>query len=522
MMTAGELIPAMRELMPLLRAHVLLSGLSVGTALTIGLPLAVFASDRPRLRGPLLAGAGLLQTVPGLALLALLYPLLLLLGQATGLAIPALGFLPAFIALTLYALLPVMRNGVAAMQEVDPALREAAASLGAGRLQQILMVELPLAGPVILAGIRTATVWTIGTATLATTIGQPSLGNLIFSGLQLEDWRRVLIGCAASAALAILADGLLGAVESGLARGSRRRAWAGVGLIAAGLVVALAPAPARGGRVVVIGAKNFSEQYILASLIEARLRAAGFATERRDDLGSAIAYRATAGGDVDVYVDYAGTLSANVLGRRGRVPVAELSRALAARDGVRVLGGLGFENAYAFAMRRDRAEALGIRTLDDLARAARKLRLASDLEFLSRPEWRAVERVYGMRFAEARPYSPTFMYRALASGAADVISAFSSDGRIAAMDLVTPEDRRGALPGYEALLLMSPGAGRDAAVVAALRPLIGAISVERMRAANLMVDRDADKRSPAEAAGWLGGMIRSSHLHRRALRAATP
>ena len=504
-----EFDAVIRELPALLQAHLLISGCAVLTAIAIGLPLAIWAADNARIRGPLLAVIGLFQTIPGLALLALFYPMLLLLDSVTPLAIPALGFAPALLALSVYALLPIVRNGVAAIRGIDPALVEAANGLGMTRGQRLRLVELPLGAPVILAGIRTATVWTIGTATLATTIGQPSLGNLIFSGLQTEDWQRVLIGCAASACLAIIADGLLALVESGLARRSALRVRIGIGLIAAGLAVALTPmsGAAGGQRMVVIGAKNFSEQYILAAALQSRLEAAGFRTERRDDLGSAIAYRALSAGDIDAYVDYSGTLWTNVLGRRDIPPaprmLAALTATLARRDQVKLLGALGFENAYAFAMRRSRAEALGIRSLDDLATAAPRLRFASDLEFLNRPEWKSVEDHYDLRFLEQRSYSPTFMYRAIAGGSADVLSAFSSDGRIASLNLVTLSDPRGALPSYQAVLLLSPRAARDPRLVAALSPLVGAVSIERMRRANLMVDRDVDKKTPQEAARWL-------------------
>ena len=102
-----------------------------------------------------------------------------------------------------------------------------------------------------------------------------------------------------------------------------------------------------------------------------------------------------------------------------------------------------------------------------------------------------------------RSYSPTFMYRAIADGSADVITAFSSDGRIASLDLVTLTDPRRALPSYDAVLLVAPGRAGEARFLEALRPLLGAFPVERMRQANLMVDRDTDKRTPAEAARWL-------------------
>lgn len=499
---------ALAALPGLLRAHILLSFAALAIAVLAGLPLALWAASHRRARVPLLGAVSLIQTIPALALLALFYPLLLIVDRAAHVALPALGFLPALIALSLYALLPIVRNGVAAREGLDRNVIEAADGVGMTRAQRLRLVELPLGAPVLLAGIRTATVWTIGAATLATTVGQPSLGNLIFSGLQTENWVRVLVGCAAAAALAILADALLALVESGLARSSTRRTLTGLGLLVAGLIASqLSWSQTSAREHVVIGAKNFSEQYILAALLSDRLRAAGYDVEVKEDLGSAVAYRALAAGDVDVYVDYGGTLWANVLQRTDTPPAPALreqvTRQLAQRDRVRVLGSLGFENAYALAMRRQTADRLHVRSLDDLAPVAPGLRLASDIEFLSRPEWRSVASAYGLRFAATRSYSPTFMYRAVADGSADVISAFSSDGRIAALDLVTLADPRHALPSYEALLLVSPKRAQDARFAAALRPLLGAIPIDRMRRANLTVDRDADKKSPAEAARLL-------------------
>lgn len=501
------LADALAALPALMQAHLLLSGAAVLIGVAFGLPLAILSARHARVRTPVLGLAGLVQTIPALALLALFYPALLILGRATGLAIPALGFLPALIALSLYALLPIVRNAVAALQGIDPAVLEAADGLGMTPRQRLTLVELPLGAPVILAGIRTAAVWTIGAATLATTVGQPSLGDLIFSGLQTENWVRVLTGCAAAAALALAVDGLLALVEAGLKRRSKWRIRTGLALLALAIGVAMWPTGARGGETIVVGAKNFSEQYLLASAIERRLQAAGFRTERRDNLGSTVAYQALAAGDIDVYVDYSGTLWANILRRTDTPPADQMRRVLTEelqqRDRVTLLGALGFENAYALAMRRDRSEALGVRSLDDLTRAAPRLRLGADLEFLTRPEWRAVENAYRLRFAAQTSYSPTFMYRAIAGGSADVITAFSSDGRIAALDLVTLGDPRRALPSYDAVLLLAPRHGADSRVGQALQSLIGAIPVDRMRQANLLVDRDSDKRTPAEAARWL-------------------
>jgi len=512
-----RLAAAWRLLPNYLGQHVLLSASALTLGVLISLPLAVAASRNPRLRWMALLSAGLIQTIPSLALLALFYPLLLALSALSrslfGAGFSALGFLPSLLALTLYSMLPILRNATTGILGVDPAAVEAARGVGMTDRQRLTMVELPLAAPVIMAGIRTAAVWTIGTATLSTPVGQTSLGDYIFSGLQTEDWVLVLFGCAAAAGLALIVDQLLGLIESGAALRDRRRIIAGgLGLVV-GTALALAPLVSTSGtgERVVVGAKNFSEQYILSALMSDRLRAAGFNVSQKDDLGSAVAYQAVASGEIDAYVDYSGTLWTNVLKRPDNPPrqvlLARLTEALKARDQVVILGPLGFENAYALAMRRDRAQALGIHSIADLASHAPDLTLGSDLEFLSRPEWAALKAAYGLNFKAEKRFQPTFMYKAVTGGEADVISAFSSDGRIAADDLVVLSDPRQAIPPYDAVILLSPKRAADAKYVAALRPLIGAIPVETMRKANLSVDRDQDKQTPAQAATALAKAI---------------
>ncbi|WP_315762524.1 ABC transporter permease/substrate-binding protein [Sphingomonas sp. Y38-1Y] len=499
---------ALARIPDLIAAHVLLSLSALALATAIALPLAVWTAHRPIASRVALGFAALIQTIPTLALLALFYPLLLL----TKGAVPALGFLPALLALTLYALLPILRNTVTALAGIDPAVAEAADGVGMTRRQKLWWVEAPLAAPVAMAGIRTAAVWTIGAATLSTTVGAEGLGDLIFAGLQTQSWDLVLAGCLASAALALVADLLLAGIERGLAKGRRWQVRASLAAFAAATALALAPLWAAGGAgTVTIGAKGFSEQFILARLIGDRLTAAGYRVRYRDGLGSAVGFKALAAGDIDVGVDYSGTLWTNQM-RRTDVPgreaiVAGVGDWARREHGVRVLGTLGFENAYAFAMKGDRARELGVASLADLARVAPRLSFGTDVEFLERPEWRAVRDSYGIAFARANAYHPTFMYRALSSGRADVISAFSSDGRIAADRLKVLTDPKGAMPGYDALLLLSPARAEDARFVAALRPLIGRIKVEAMREANLRVDRDTDKQSPTAAARWLAKAI---------------
>ena len=497
-----------------LAAHVVLAASAIALGIAVALPLAVWASRSRAVARAALGFASLVQTIPALALLALFFPILLSLRAVFGESLPTLGFLPALLALALYALLPILRNAVTAQANLDPGVLEAADGVGMSGWQKLRLVEAPLAAPFIMAGIRTAAVWTIGAATLSTTIGQPSLGDPIFAGLQTQNWVLVLAGCFASAALALAADLLLGLIERGFAR-RRRALWLG-GMIAVLLGVgaaAFAQFDWRGdGReTVVIGSKSFSEQYILARLIGQRLEQAGYRVEYRDGLGSAVVHRAVTTGAIDISVDYTGTLWANELGREDNPWRKAMYDAIVdwkeRTSEARIFGRLGFENAYAFAMRSDRARELGVSSLSDLARVAPRLTVGGDPEFFERPEWIAVRDMYGVRFADTRNFSPTFMYDALQSGEADVISAYTSDGRIAADRLTVLEDPQEALPSYDALIVLSPQASRDKRLRATLRPLLGAIDVERMQAANYVVDRTEEKRTPAQAAQELADAI---------------
>ncbi|HUU32017.1 MAG TPA: glycine betaine ABC transporter substrate-binding protein, partial [Phycisphaerae bacterium] len=258
---------------------------------------------------------------------------------------------------------------------------------------------------------------------------------------------------------------------------------------------------------VLIGAKTFEEQFILASVIRDQLAAKGIRAGKREGLGSAVVFRALAGNEIGCYVDYSGTIWLNQMKREeaadAETVLREMTAWLKREYGIVCLGPLGFENAYALAMRRERAEALGIRSIADLAAHAPEMTIGGDYEFFGRPEWRRLQEVYRLRFAETKQYQSTFMYKAAASGDVDVISAFSSDGRIAAYDLVVLEDPKGAIPPYDAVVLMSAKASKDGRLMEAVRPLVGAISVESMRQANYLVDRDEDKRTVDQAAAWL-------------------
>ena len=193
----------------LLVQHIGLVAVSTGIAVLIGLPLGVLAARRPGWRGPVLGLANVFQTIPSLALFGLLIPVF------------GIGAWTAITALVVYALLPIVRNSYAGITGVDPAVREAGRGMGMTEGELLRLVELPLAAGVILAGVRVATVVSVGIATIAAAIGAGGLGVYIFRGVATVDDTLILAGAIPAALLAILADALLGFAERRLVWRSR-------------------------------------------------------------------------------------------------------------------------------------------------------------------------------------------------------------------------------------------------------------------------------------------------------------
>lgn len=473
--------------------HILLSVAAMAVGLLVSLPLGVLASRRPALAESLLGVASILQTVPSLAILVIMVPLL-----------GVIGFAPAFVALSLYSILPILANTVIGLKGLDPALLEAAQGLGMSARQMLRHVQLPLALPVIISGIRTATVLTVGTATLATPVGALCLGNYIFSGLETNDIHATVFGCACTALLAVLMDQLVRFLEVSARRRSRRLALVGalglVMVVAGGLYGPLThwlkgPAPT-------IAASNFTEQYILADVMREKLEGAGFRTNQRLGVGYTVMFLGLKHNQIDCCVTYSGDVWATLMKRRDvadrETTFDSACQFLRERYGVECLGPLGFENSYALAMRQSQAESLGIRSIADLVSHATHLSLAGDMSFFERQEWPNVREKYGLAFKEIRPMDSSLLYAATAEGAVDVACVYTTDARVLDRDLIILEDPRQAFPPYDAMLLLSAKAAADPRFVEALRPLVQAIGVDRMRHANLGVD--VARRSPREAA----------------------
>jgi osmoprotectant transport system permease protein len=495
-----------REVLGLTGEHVVLVVISTALAVAIGLPTGLLLTRFNALKRPVLAVAGVLQTVPSLALFGLLIPLRVVGGIGTRTAI---------VALVVYALLPVIRNTVTGVEGVDRGVREAAQAMGMTGGQILRQVELPLAAPVILAGVRVATVISVGVATIAAAIGAGGLGTYIFRGLRQYDNNLLLAGALPAALLALGADACLGLLEAKFDV-RRRTASAGRGARAkvGGLVVAaLALAVCAGGvyalwnrapRVgVVVGSKDFTESVILAEMLAQTLEDEGLTVERRFELGGNLPHDSLVAGRLDAYPEYTGTSFTAILKHRPvtdpRAVYEQVRREYAEKFGLEMSEPLGFSNDFAILVRDADARRLNLRTISDAIPHASGWRAGFGQDFMSRADgYEGFARAYDLRFASRpREMDLSLSYRALAEGQVDIIAGNSTDGMIAKLGLVQLEDDRRYFPPYEAVFVLRRDLpARTPEVRAALRSLAGALSTEEMRRLNFEVD--GNKRPAAE------------------------
>ncbi len=477
------------ELLTLLAQHVVLVAASTTAAIAVGVPLGVFASRRPRLAAPLTGVANIVQTIPSLAMFGFLLPVPLVGG---------VGARAALVVLILYGLLPIVRTTIAGLAGIDPVVREAAVAMGMTDRELLRRVELPLALPSIVAGIRVAAVVGVGSATIAAAIGAGGLGEYIYRGLSMVDTTVILAGAIPAALLAIAVDAALLAAERALtARRARRRTMAPAAIAAVLLAAAVVSglAARRSRDVIVVGSKNFTEQLVLGEVIAQTIEREGFSVDRRMNLGGTlICERALLAGDIDVYVEYTGTALTAVFHQpivNDSAEVFDTVRRLYARSGRTLLPPLGFNNTFAILVRGADARARRLRTIDDAARESPRWRAGFGYEFAERPDgYPGLARTYGFRF----PGPPlvmdlTLSYRALASGQVDMIAGDATAGLIRGLDLVPLVDDRHYFPPYDAApVARAETLLRYPRVRSALERLAGRISADDMRALNFAAD----------------------------------
>ena len=464
------------EVAQLTLEHLVLVGLSILIAAGIGLPLGVLMTRKPGLSGPILTIANAVQTIPSLALFGFLIPLPFIGG---------IGARTAIVALVLYSLLPIIRNTFTGIAGVDPAIREAGRGMGMTDLQLLWRVEIPLALSVIFAGLRVATVLCVGIATIAAAVGAGGLGMFIFRGVSMVDSRLILAGAIPAAALALIADFGLGAIEKRFSK-----------LLCLVLVVAGLCSCSRTDRIVVCS-KNFTEQVILGELLAQQIeRKTHLTVDRKLNLGGTlVCHEALTAGQIDTYVEYTGTGLTAILKeppvKDSSVAYQTVKDAYKTRFAVEWTEPLGFNNTFAIIVRKSDAEQFKLKTISDAAPVTSKWVAGFGYEFIEREDgYPGLVKTYNLRFPSApRVMDLGLTYKAVANHQVDLIAGNSTDGLIGALSLIVLEDDKHYFPPYDAVpLLREAVIAKHPEVREALRALGGKISEEQMRLMNYAVD----------------------------------
>lgn len=487
-----------------------LVGLSTAVALLVGIPLGVYTARLSRMKTIILSSISTLWTIPSLALLAFLIPFF------------GIGMQPAILALSLYALLPILRNTVAGIEGVPAASIEAANGLGFSAWQRLWMVEMPLALPVIITGVRTAVSISVGVATLAAFIGAGGLGDFINRGLAMNSTPLILLGAIPAAAMALILDTLIGKIEKIITnRKVKQQSYKRFKIASASFVVILCSGLLGLGfmpklllpywnteknNTVRIATKNFTEQYILGELMAQMLEAkTHLNVERKFNLGATgIVQAALVKGDVDMYPEYTGTAFLTVLHMKHpdspKQVFQTVKRAYLKRYHLLWLPSFGFSNSQAITVKQKLALQYNLDDISDLRAIEKQIILGAPAAFISREDGLiGLKRVYKLNFGEVKQMDPGIMYKAIANNSVNAINAFTTDGRIPAYHLLVLKDNKHFYPPYDAAIVIREHTLKQHPEIRkALQPLFGLIDDKTMQQLNYAAD--IEKESPAKVA----------------------
>ncbi|MFM2062521.1 MAG: hypothetical protein RLZZ507_2191 [Cyanobacteriota bacterium] len=435
--------------------HLILVAIAMIVAISIGIPVGIFITRQQKLAPPILGLANAIQTIPSLAIFGFL------------ISVPFLGGIgknPAIVALTLYALLPIIRNTYIGINSINPAIKEAGVGMGMTDQQLLLQVEIPLALPVILAGVRVATVISVGIATIAAAIGGGGLGVFIFRGISTVNNELILAGAVPAAFIALSADFGLGFLEKNLTKKTEKKSKFNqrigvilgiICLIIAGLIAFNSQqTPAT----ITIGSKNFTEQVILGEILAQTIENnTNLKVDRKFNLGGTfIAHEAVKAGKIAGYVEYTGTAFAAVLKEKTitdpQVVYERTKKAYQEKYNLTVMQPLGFENTYAMLIRSEDAKKWQIKTLSELGKYSQQMKAGFGYEFLERADgYPGFSKTYGLKFANIKQMELGVMYQALKEKQVDFIATNSTDGLIQVLNFVMLEDDKKYFPPYEAV-----------------------------------------------------------------------
>jgi osmoprotectant transport system permease protein len=473
--------------------HIQLSFIALFFAVIISIPLGVYITRKPKIAEGIIGITAVLQTIPSLALLGLLIPLL------------GIGKIPAIIALIIYALLPIIRNTFTGINEIDRSLIEAAQGMGMTPKQRLLRVELPLAMPVIMAGIRTATVLIIGTATLAALIGGGGLGELIMLGIDRNDSELIILGAVPAAILAIIFDILL----KKLGRVSFKKSLIIITVfIVATLSIMIVPSITNDKKEnIVIGGKLGSEPEILINMYKLLIEQdTDLHVELKPGLGkTSFVYNALKSGSIDIYPEFTGTAIVEFLKEEpistNQEQVYEQARkGMDRKFNLELLEPMEYNNTYALAVSNQFAKTYDLKTISDLQSVESQVKAGFTGEFSDREDgYKGIQKLYHLSFPTVATMEPKLRYRATQTGDVNVVDAYSTDSELREYNLTVLKDDKHLFPPYQgAPLLREETLDEHPELADTLNKLSGKISDNEMREMNYKVNVEGI--SPQEVA----------------------
>jgi osmoprotectant transport system permease protein len=488
------------DILEALQQHLFLSLVPILIATLISIPAGIFIARRKKLADVVIGIASVFQTVPSLALFGFLLPIF------------GIGSVTAIIALTIYALLPILRNTYTGILSVDQSAVEAGRGMGMTKHQILRMIELPLALPIIMAGLRTATVLTIGVATLAAFIGAGGLGDIIYRGLSTTRNELVLAGAIPAALLAIVIDFILKRIEIATDPKKRKNlSWKKPLFIIVPVIVLVSFLGFRGGTsqdTIVIAGKKWTEQYILPYIIAEYVKdKTHYNVKVEEGLGETpILTEAIKKGDIDMFVEYTGTGLLTILKEKYNPKLSpkdvynKVKQGYSEKYHLAWLKPLGFENTYALALNQEKYHQLGVKTISELAPASSQLVFGGPTEFFEREDgYTPLVQTYNLSFKDKRTLDPNLMYDAVKEGKVDVIPAYTTDGRIVRFHLgLLKDDKHYFPPYYAAPVVREETLKKFPKLKDAVNELAGKISEKDMAEMNAKVD--LDKQDPHEVA----------------------
>ena len=470
------------QLVTALFQHMQISFISIFIAVIIAIPLGIYLIRHKRLAEPVIQIASLFQTIPSLALLGILIPLV------------GIGQVPAIIALVIYAILPILRNTYTGIKEIDPVLIEASEAMGMNRRKQLYKVQLPLAMPVIMAGVRTSMVLIIGTATLAALIGAGGLGDLILLGIDRNNNNLILIGAIPSALLAIIFDVLLRYLEKISLKKSMIAIGLGVMIISYIIVL---PYFTTHKKEIIIAGKLGSEPEILINMYKLIIEEeTDLNVKLKPGLGkTSFLFNALNSGDIHIYPEFTGTALETFVKENAKShdpnEVYEQARiGMEENFEMAFLMPMKYNNTYAIAISEDLTKELNVTRISDLKNIESNIKAGFTLEFTDREDgYKGIKKVYGVNFEDLKTMEPKLRYSAMKSGDINLLDAYSTDSELKQYKLKVLEDDKNFFPPYQgAPLMLKKTLEKYPEIKEPLNKLSGKVTEDEMRKMNYEVN----------------------------------